>query len=93
MRATNAQTMYTDKAPHYHAFIRLFGYRQGLRAALMRLAPIESGHMVLDATIYARPEMEEALASAGFTQITFLRFSFPYSHLNLWGWIVLAKNS
>jgi SAM-dependent methyltransferase len=43
------------------------------------------------ANYYQESELEEYFRRAGFSNITFSSFPFPYSHLSLWGNIVEAK--
>ncbi len=40
--------------------------------------------------LYARTELRTALEQAGFSSISFARFPFPFTHLNLWGHIIEA---
>ncbi len=42
------------------------------------------------AELYARAELEECLAAAGYGRWRFRRFPFPYGFLSLWGHIVEA---
>lgn len=43
------------------------------------------------ANCYQESELEEYFRCAGFSDITFSRFPFPYKHLSLWGHIVEAR--
>jgi SAM-dependent methyltransferase len=43
------------------------------------------------ANCYQESELEEYFRGAGFSDITFSRFPFPYKHLSLWGHIVEAR--
>jgi len=43
------------------------------------------------ANLYTQAELRRAFAEAGFAEVTFLRFPFPYGYLNIWGHIVLAR--
>jgi ubiquinone/menaquinone biosynthesis C-methylase UbiE len=40
--------------------------------------------------LYNADELRAAFSDAGFTRTTFSRFPFPYSYLNIWGYIVEA---
>jgi ubiquinone/menaquinone biosynthesis C-methylase UbiE len=44
------------------------------------------------ANCYQESELADYFRLAGFSNITFSRFPFPYSHLSLWGNIVEARN-
>ena len=43
------------------------------------------------ANLYTQAELRRAFPEAGFAEVTFLRFPFPYGYLNIWGHIVLAR--
>jgi len=44
------------------------------------------------ANIYTQDELRQTYREAGFDEITFHRFPWPFFHLNLWGLIVEARN-
>lgn len=41
---------------------------------------------------YRRAELHAIVRAAGFEDVSFRRFPFPYPWLNLWGWVVSARN-
>lgn len=43
------------------------------------------------ANVYTRSELELALEDAGFRELSFGHFSFPYRHLDAWGYVVSAR--
>ena len=43
------------------------------------------------ARAYSKEEISDLLVDAGFTDVRFERFPFPYSHLNIWGHIIEAR--
>ncbi len=43
------------------------------------------------ARAYSKEEINDLLVDAGFTDVRFERFPFPYSHLNIWGHISEAR--
>ncbi len=77
----------------------LRGLRQRLRAGGTFLLCITRDNFLMrpmigrawSANLYSREELVAALAQAGFGDITFDRFPFPYRHLDIWGHIVRAR--
>jgi cyclopropane fatty-acyl-phospholipid synthase-like methyltransferase len=43
------------------------------------------------ANMYDKAEIMEVLTEAGFQEVNFKKFLFPYWHLNIWGFIIEAK--
>lgn len=48
-------------------------------------------HWLYRANLYSRKKFIQMLKSAGFHKIICWRFPFPYYHLNLWGYILVAE--
>jgi SAM-dependent methyltransferase len=44
------------------------------------------------ANLYERDELTRIVRAAGFSEATFRRFSFPHEQLNLWGFVIEARN-
>jgi ubiquinone/menaquinone biosynthesis C-methylase UbiE len=43
------------------------------------------------ANLYSKQKFEEMIRKAGFRKINSWKFSFPYSYLNMWGYILVAE--
>ena len=43
------------------------------------------------ANLYKKEEIKQILIEAGFKNISFKKFLFPYNHLNYWGFAIEAK--
>ncbi len=76
----------------------LRGLRRRLRAKGSLLLFITRNHFLMrpligrawSANLYTRTELEDAFSEAGFGDVRFGRFPFPYRHLDVWGHVVTA---